>query len=72
LRKWEKKDFIEKLFDIAVFGEMYNNIHRDVLDFDKQLLAIQNKIMVINRYLDDYKVQIEEHDKKHAENISSI
>jgi len=51
---------------------MYNNIHRDVLDFDKQLLAIQNKIMVINRYLDDYKVQIEEHDKKHAENISSI
>lgn len=72
LRKWEKKDFIEKLFDIAVFGEMYNNIHRDVLDFDKQLLAIQNKIMVINRYLDDYKVQIEEHDKKHAENINSI
>ena len=72
LRKWEKKDFIEKLFDIAVFGEMYNNIHRDVLDFDKQLLAIQNKIMVINRYLDDYKTQIEEHDKKHSEKIKNL
>jgi len=38
LKKWEKKEFIEKLFDISVFGEMYNLIHRDVLDYDKTML----------------------------------
>ena len=72
LRKSEKKDFIEKLFDISIFGEMYNKIHRDVLDFDKQILAAQNKIMVVNRYLDDYKTQIEDYDKKHAKNIEDF
>ena len=40
LRKWEKKEFIEKLFDISVFGQMYNSLHRDVLDYDKDMLAM--------------------------------
>jgi DNA repair exonuclease SbcCD ATPase subunit len=39
LRKAEKKDFIEKIFDISVFGDMYNLIHRDVLSYDKLLLV---------------------------------
>lgn len=62
LRKWEKKDFIEKLFDISVFGEMYTAIHRDVLDNDKEILGLQNKLLVIQKYLDEYKAKIAEHD----------
>lgn len=69
LRKGEKKDFIEKLFDITVFGEMYNQIHRDVLDFDKQILELQSKLMVINKYIDDYKQYIAKHDKDKQANV---
>jgi exonuclease SbcC len=38
LKKSEKKDFIEKIFDISIFGDMYNLIHKDVLSHDKMLL----------------------------------
>lgn len=42
LKKQDKKEFIEKLFDISVFGDMFDKIHRDVLQEDKKVLAAQN------------------------------
>jgi len=39
LKKQDKKEFIEKLFDISVFGDMYDKIHKDVLQEDKKVLA---------------------------------
>lgn len=66
LKKWEKKEFIEKLFDIQVFGEMYNCIHRDVLDYDKDLISRQNRLILLNKNNDEYKTRMEKHeiDKK--------
>ena len=55
LKKGDKKEFIEKLFDISVFGKIYEKIHRDVLDVDKAIIAQQNKIIVLNKNNDDYK-----------------
>lgn len=63
LKKWEKKEFIEKLFDISVFGDMYNEIHRDVLDFDKSMIAQQNKLIMLNKNNDDYLARMEAHSK---------
>lgn len=64
LRKGEKKEFIEKLFDISIFGNMYNLIHRDVLSQDKQLLVQQNNLMNLNKTHDEYLKQIEEYNIK--------
>lgn len=48
LKKADKKDFVEKLFDISVFGDMYQAIHKDILAFDKDINSRQNRIMVLS------------------------
>lgn len=72
LRKGEKKEFIEKLFDISVFGDMYNSIHRDILDNDKDILALQNKLIVLNRTHDDYEERIEKYNNDNKKNIETL
>ena len=42
LKKQDKKEFIERLFDIGIFGEMYDKIHKDVLSSDKMIISHQN------------------------------
>ena len=72
LHKWEKKEFIEKLFDISVFGKMYDVIHRDTLDIDKQIVQHQDKIMLLNKNSDTYKAKMEKHDADAAEKSKSL
>lgn len=55
LKKSDKKEFVEKLFDIGVFEDMYKLIHRDSLTLEKESLASQNRILVLNKSNDDYK-----------------
>lgn len=59
LKKQDKKDFIEKLFDIGMFGEMYARIHKDVLQSDKKIISHQNQLVVLNQNQDDYKKRID-------------
>lgn len=63
MKKADKKDFVEKLFDISVFGDIYTAIHRDILDLDKKVLAHQNKLIVLNKNADDYSKRIEAHEE---------
>lgn len=72
LRKGEKKEFIEKLFDISVFGDMYNSIHRDILDMDKSIISHQNKLTVLNNTNVEYKERIEKYDLDKKNNIISL
>lgn len=72
LRKSEKKSFIEKLFDISVFGDMYNAIHRDVLNNDKEILALQNKLIVLNRSHDEYTERIKKYNIENEEKIHKL
>ena len=37
MSKQEKRLFIENIFDLRIFGEMYRNIHKDKLENDKRL-----------------------------------
>lgn len=59
LKKGEKKEFIEKLFNIQVFGQMYWIIHKDVLEHEKQLISQQNKLIVINKNVETLKERAE-------------
>lgn len=54
LKKSEKKDFIEKLFDISVFGNMYTSIHKDILYIDKEISGQQNKLLILNKSDEEY------------------
>ena len=60
----QKKEFIEKLFNISIFGEMYSAIHRDVLDSDKVINSKQNALIILNRNESDYESRINEFEEK--------
>lgn len=54
LRPQPKKEFIEKLFNISIFGEIYSLIHRDVLDLDKAISIKENNLLVLSNNEDIY------------------
>ena len=55
LKHAEKKEFIDKIFDISIFGDMYDRIHRDVNRLDKDIVSHQNRLMVLNSSNEDIK-----------------
>ncbi len=50
-----KRDFIEKLFNIGVFTEMYKLIHNDNLKNKKEIVAGQNRLLILSRNSEDFK-----------------
>lgn len=72
LSKGDKKAFIERLFDISVFGDMYNLIHRDILDADKVLMSSQNRLMLLNRQHDEYSEHIKAYEKQQKELLDKL
>ena len=57
-----KRDFIEKLFNIGVFTEMYKLIHNDNLKNKKEIVAGQNRMLVLLRNAEDYKTRKEQYE----------
>ena len=72
LKKADKKEFVEKLFDISVFGDMYQAIHRDTLDCDKAILARQNKLLVLNRSNEDYSSRMAQYDSDKKKKLADL
>ena len=72
LKKQEKKDFIEKLFDVSIFGEIYNVIHKDILLFDKELISRQNKILILNKNNDDYDTRIKTYENNKKQKLLQL
>lgn len=72
LSKSEKKQFIEKLFDTSVFGDIYNSLHREVLDSDKTILSKQNRLLVLNNNAANYKERIEKFESDKKSKLSSL
>lgn len=72
MKKSDKKEFIEQLFDIGIFGDMYTAIHRDILDADKRILSIQNRLMVFKKNESDYDERLKKYDNDRAARILAI
>lgn len=51
---------------------MYNAIHRDILDSDKDILQQQSKLMMLNKTSDEYKDRIATHDKQKELQLKEI
>ena len=72
LSPYDKKTFVEKLFNIKVFGEMYKLIHRDVLDFDKTFSVKQNEIILLSKNSDEYLSKLKDFDEQNKIRIDSV
>lgn len=72
LKKAEKKEFVEKLFDIGVFDDMHKLIHKDNLALDKESLACQNRILVLNKSNDDYAKRLEQFEESRRARLKVI
>jgi DNA repair exonuclease SbcCD ATPase subunit len=72
LKSADKKEFIDKLFDISKFGDMYGVIHRDVLAMDKDILAHQNRLIVMNNSKSEYEDSSREFDERKKRNIANL
>lgn len=72
LKKSDKKEFVEKMFDIGVFEDMYKSIHRNVLDYDKEVIACQHRLLTLNKTKDDYINGITKYDEQHKQQLSEL
>lgn len=72
LKKNDKKEFIEKLFDISIFGDMFNLIHKDIISYDKQIISLQNQLIILNKNNSEYLEQIEKYNTSKQEEINKI
>lgn len=72
LKKAEKKEFVEKLFDIGVFEDMYKLIRKDNLALDKESLACQNRILVLNKSHDDYEKRMSQFEESRKARLKVI
>lgn len=72
LKKADKKEFVEKLFDISVFEDMYKLIHKDCLTTDKESTSCQNRIMMLNKNSEDYKSRQDSYEEQRLSKAKSI
>lgn len=72
LKKEEKCKFIEQIFDLIIFGVMYDLLHKDVLKLDKEIYALCREIKIIQDQRDQTLIKKDEYDTKHQEKINVI
>lgn len=72
LRKADKKEFVEKLFDIGVFEEIWKLVHRDVLDLDKDIIAKQSYLLGLSKTADDCQEKVRKHESEHNDKLKLL
>ena len=55
-----------------MFGEIYNSLHRKVLDSDKEMLSKQNRLLVLNNNASNYKERIEKFEYEKKSKINAL
>ncbi len=72
LKKSDKNEFVEKLFDIQAFGEMYQAMHKDLLKTDREMLSLQNRLAVLDGNAENYKSRLDEFEHRRQAEITRI
>lgn len=72
LKKADKKVFVEKLFDISVFEEMWKLVHRDVLDIEKDLIAKQSSLLSMSKTADECQEKSASYATEHEKKIKLL
>lgn len=72
MKKADKKDFVEKMFDIAVFEEMHKALHKDVLSLEKDSIASQNRMLMLNKAIEEHEARISKYEEKRKYDAKSL
>ena len=72
MRKADKKEFVEKLFDITLFEDMHTAMHKDLLALSRDIDACQTKLMMLNKNCDDYTSKMSSYDALKKQKIDTI
>ena len=67
-----KRDFIEKLFNISIFANMYASIHKDTLVLDKDIISRQNRLIVLNKNKDDLSNRLKIYDESKEVELNEL
>lgn len=62
MKKADKKEFIEKLFDISIFEDMHTALHKDFLSLSRDMDACQTKLLMLNKNNEDYAEKIKSYE----------
>lgn len=54
-----KREFIERIFNLTIFGQMFHNVRRDILVVDKELTEEQTKYTRLQKSLKEFKEKLE-------------
>lgn len=72
MRKADKKEFVEKLFDITLFEDMHTAMHKDLLALSRDMDACQTKLMMLNKNCDDYTSKMSSYDALKKQKIDTM
>ena len=71
MKKADKKEFVEKLFDISMFEEMYKELHKDSLSLSRDMDACQTRLMMLNKNNDDYAEKMKSYESLKKQKIDT-
>ncbi len=72
MTKQDKRVFIENIFDLKIFGEMYRNIHKDNLENEKELTAVERVAYTQRGDIADIESGQKERDINKSEKIEKL
>ena len=72
MRKADKKEFVEKLFDITLFEDMHTVMHKDLLALSRDMDACQTKLMMLNKSNDDYNSKMSSYESLKKQKIDTM
>ena len=72
MTKQDKRVFIENIFDLKIFGEMYRNIHKDNLENEKELTAVERVAYTQRGDITDIETGQKERNANKSEKIEKL
>jgi DNA repair exonuclease SbcCD ATPase subunit len=54
----QKREFIERIFNLTIFGKMFHNVRRDILTVDKEITEEQTKYTRLEKSLKEFKEKL--------------
>ena len=72
LKKSDKKEFVEKLFDIGMFEDMFKLIHKDNITLEKESFAGQSRVMALNKSNEDYESRMNRYEESRKAKLKVI
>lgn len=68
----DKKEFIDKMFNLTVYGDMYAVLHSTNLALTKSIAAKQNQLLILNKSKDEFEKKINEFETSHAAEMREL